>query len=236
MMNDTKQRSAAIEGLEYISRLIRRYTEIEHIYLQKEESALRNDLEAAITKLYRQILKYEVRAACQFNRNIVFQIARNIVDANSWESILGNIKTFEVVCDELKEVIDAKDQRVRMRRLANMLEKQARKVDELLKISRDQDEELLAEIKAMRKDQKASFETQEKMNCHKSLRIITYENIMKKNSDRVSETCEWFLWNSRYCRWLNDIASDLLWVIANSRCDKSVLSKFLINDYKSWMW
>ncbi len=82
-MNDTKQRSAAIEGLEYISRLIRRYTEIEHIYLQKEESALRNDLEAAITKLYRQILKYEVRAACQFNRNIVFQIARNIVDANS---------------------------------------------------------------------------------------------------------------------------------------------------------
>ncbi len=71
-----------------------------------------------------------------------------------------------------------------------MLEKQARKVDELLKISRDQDEELLAEIKAMRKDQKASFETQEKMNCHKSLRIITYENIMKKNSDRVSETCE----------------------------------------------
>ncbi len=83
MMNDTKQRSAAIEGLEYISRLIRRYTEIEHIYLQKEESALRNDLEAAITKLYRQILKYEVRAACQFNRNIVFQIARNIVDANS---------------------------------------------------------------------------------------------------------------------------------------------------------
>ncbi len=190
MVNDTKQRSAAIEGLEYISRLVRRYTEIEHIYLQEEESALRNDLEAAITKLYRQVLEYEARAACQFNRNIVFQIARNIVGADSWESILGNIKTSEVVCDELKEVIDAKDQRVRMRRLTNMLEKQARKVDELLKISRGQDEELLAEIKAMRKDQKASFETQEEMNCHKSLRITTYENIMEKNSDRVPGTCE----------------------------------------------
>ncbi len=210
MVNDTKQRSAAIEGLEYISRLVRRYTEIEHIYLQGEEPALRNDLEAAITKLYRQVLEYEARAACQFNRNIAFQIARNTIGADSWESILGNIKTSEVACDELKEVIDAKDQRVRMRRLRNMLEKQARKVDELLKISRGQDEELLAEIKTMRKDQKASFETQEKMDCHKSLRIITYENIMEKNSDRVPGTCEWFLRNSRYCKWLNDIASNLL--------------------------
>jgi hypothetical protein len=110
MMNDTKQRSAAIERLKCISQLIRRYTEIERIYLKKEELALRNDLEAAIMKLYRQVLKYEARAACQFNRNTAFQIARNIVDADSWESILGNIKTSEVACDELREVIDAKDQ------------------------------------------------------------------------------------------------------------------------------
>ncbi len=236
MVNDTKQRSAAIEGLEYISRLVRRYTEIEHIYLQGEEPALRNDLEAAITKLYRQVLEYEARAACQFNRNTAFQIARNIVGADSWESILGNIKTSEVACDGLKEVIDAKDQRVRMRRLGNMLEKQARKVDELLKISRGQDGELLAEIKAMRKDQKASFETQEEMDCHKSLRTTTYENTMGKNPDRVPGTCEWFLRNPRYCKWLDDTASDLLWVTADPGCGKSVLSKFLINDYKSWMW
>jgi ankyrin repeat protein len=236
VVNDTKQRSAAIEGLEFISQLVRRYTEIERIYLQGEEPALRNDLEAAIMKLYRQILEYEARAACQFNRNTAFQIARNIVGADSWESILDNIKTSEVACDGLKEVIDAEDQRVRMRRLGNMLEKQARKVDELLKVSRGQDEELLAEIKAMRKDQKASFETQEEMDCHKSLRTTTYEDTMEKNPDRVSGTCEWFLQNPRYCKWLNDTASDLLWVTADPGCGKSVLSKFLINDYKSWMW
>lgn len=210
MVNDTKQRSAAIEGLEYISQLVRRYTEIEHIYLQEEEPALRNDLDNAIMKLYRQVLEYQARAACQFNRNTIFQIARNIVGADSWESILDNIKTSEVACDGLKEVIDAKDQRVRTRRLENMLEKQARKVDELLKVSRGQDEELLAEIKAMRKDQQASFATQEEMNCHKSLRTTAYENTMENNSDRVLGTCEWFLQNLIYCKWLNDTASNLL--------------------------
>lgn len=83
MVNDIKQRFIAIEGLEYISQLIRRYIEIEHIYLQEEELALRNDLEASITKLYSYILEYEARAACQFNRNIAFQIARNVVKADN---------------------------------------------------------------------------------------------------------------------------------------------------------
>ena len=236
MVNDTKQRSAAIDGLESISQLVRRYAEIEHIYLQGEELTLRNDLEAAITKLYSQVLEYEARAACHFNRNTAFQIVRNIVEADSWESILGKIKTSEIACGALKEIIDAKDQRARMRRLEDMLDKQAREVDRLLEVSRSQDEELLAEIKAMRKDQKASFQTQKEMDCHKSLRTTAYENTMEKNPDRVPGTCEWFLRNPRYCKWLDDTASDLLWVTVDPGCGKSVLSKFLINDYKSWMW
>ena len=46
-MNESKQRAVAIDGLEYISTLVRRYAEIERIYLQGEGLTLRGDLEAA---------------------------------------------------------------------------------------------------------------------------------------------------------------------------------------------
>jgi hypothetical protein len=36
-VNDSKQRAAAIGGLQYVSTLVRRYAEIERIYLQGEE-------------------------------------------------------------------------------------------------------------------------------------------------------------------------------------------------------
>lgn len=215
MVNDTQQRAAAIDGLEYISKLVRRYTEIEHIYLQGEEVTLRSDLEAAITKLYGQILEYEARAVCQFNRNTAIQIARNIVEADSWENILVNIKASETGCDQLKAIIDAKDQRVCAKRLESKLDEQAGKVDELLKDSRRQDEELLAEIKAMRADQKELFESKEEMDCLKSLRTTAYEDTIEKNPDRVPGTCEWFLRHPKYCEWLDESASNLLWVTAD---------------------
>jgi ankyrin repeat protein len=117
-----------------------------------------------------------------------------------------------------------------------MLKKQTCEVDELLELSREQDEELLVEIKAMRGDQKEFFKTKEEMACFRSLRTTAYEDTMEKNPDRVPGTCEWFLRHERYCEWLDESASNLLWVTADPGCGKSILSKFLINDYRSWMW
>ena len=153
-MNDSKQRATAIDGLQCVSTSVRRYAEIERIYLHGEDYTLKTEFEAAIMKLYRQILEYEARVACQFNRNTALQIARNIVEADGWENILNSIKERENVCEKLKEMIDVNDQRARMMRLEDSLEKQTSQVDELLQISRKEDEDLLAEIKAMRKDQK----------------------------------------------------------------------------------
>jgi hypothetical protein len=146
------------------------------------------------------------------------------------------MRASETACDKFKEIIDADDQRARTTRLEDMLEKQIREVDKLLEISKEQDEELLAEIKAMRGDQKELFETKEEMDCLKSLRTTVYEDTMEKNPDRVPGTCEWFLRHQRYGEWLDESASNLFWVTVDPGCGKSVLSKFLINDYRSWMW
>ncbi|KAI9774707.1 MAG: hypothetical protein M1839_001668 [Geoglossum umbratile] len=233
VVNDSKQRAVAIDGLEYVSDLVRRYAEIEHIYLQGEG---RGELEAAVTKLYCQVLEFEARAACQFNRNTLLQTARNIVEADGWEDILGSIKGSAAACDELARIIDAKDQWAGMARLESALDEQNSRVAELLSVSREQDKELLDEIKDMRKDQRDLVETKEETDCLKSLRTTVYEETMQSNPDRVPGTCEWFLRHPKYCEWLYEPSSSLLWATADPGCGKSVLSKFLIEDYRSWMW
>ena len=110
-MNDIKQHAATIDCFEYVSGLVRRYAEIERIYLQDEGLTLRKELKATLTKLYSQILEYQARAACRFNRNTSLQLARNIVSADSWENILGGMKAFETHCDRLRGKIDTKYQK-----------------------------------------------------------------------------------------------------------------------------
>jgi ankyrin repeat domain-containing protein 50 len=234
-VNDTQQREAAIDGLKYISTLVRRYIEIERIYLQAE-LVLRGELEVAVAKLYKQILEYQARAACQFDRNTAHQIARNIGEVDSWANLLDDIKASDKACTKVREIVDVSDQRTRTTQLEDLLEKQTRKVDELLRISREQDERLLTEIKAMRKDQRDIFENKEEEDCLACLRTTAYEEAMEKNPERVPGTCEWFLRHPRYLEWLNESTSPLLWVTADPGCGKSVLSKFLVDDYRSWMW
>ena len=110
-MNDSAQRRDAINGLEEISRLVRRYTEIEHIYFQGGATPLLKDLESTVINLYGQVLEYEARAVCQFNRNAAFQFTRNLVKVDSWKDSLSNIRISEANCDKILQVIDSKDQR-----------------------------------------------------------------------------------------------------------------------------
>jgi hypothetical protein len=142
-VNDSKQRTEAIKGLEDISALVHRYAEIERIYLQDRDLTLRGDFEAAVMKLYTQILEYEARAACQFSRNTALQVARNIVEADSWKDIVESIKVSETACEKFMRIIDAEDQRARTKQLEIVLTEQNNRINEQLKASRIQDKELL---------------------------------------------------------------------------------------------
>jgi len=229
---DNEQRTAATDGLEYISGLIRRYTQVEHIYLDDDNFPLKGDLQSLITTIYRQVLEYEARAACQFNRNTAYQWVRNVVETDSWKPIIGTIKELETSCDNLTRTIDGKDQRVR----ASRLESQNHEIRELLKAIHAQEEEQerlhLAELKAGRKDQNDWHRSEEESACYECLRTTDYETNKNRNPVRIPETCEWFLRHPRYRKWLREQGSTWLWVTADPGCGKSVLSRFLIDEYK----
>jgi hypothetical protein len=121
--------------------------------------------------------------------------------------------------------------------LESVFKNQNRKIDELLKVSRVEDKEyeklLVAELKASREEQKDWHRNEEESRCYESLRTTDYEFNKDENPDRVPRTCEWFLQHPRYQKWLNEEACSWFWVAADPGCGKSVLSKFLIDDYKS---
>ena len=232
LTNDSKQRSAAIMGIEEIAKLIRRYAEIEHLYLSDQQYRLSTDLDAAIVKLYSQILEYEARAACHFNRRVAIQTVRNIVGVDSWESMLGSVRQSATNCEILAKIIDTEDQRKRMERLETLLTSQNTEIEELLRVSQMEETRYmkghLAELKIAREEEAAWQHMTVESRCCESLRTTDYQFHKEKNPDRIPGTCQWFLNHPKYQEWRCKEGS-WLWVTADPGCGKSVLSRFLID-------
>ena len=72
-------------------------------------------------------------------------------------------------------------------------------------------------------------QSDELSQCLQALYTSDYRAFKARNFDRVPGTCQWFLGNEKYKKWIENTSSDLLWVTADPGCGKSVLSKSLID-------
>lgn len=235
--NDISQRTAAVNGIEYISQLVGRYSAIERIYFQDEASDFEKDLRTAVLKLYQLILEFEATAVCQFDRNTVHQMARNAFKLDDWEGILDKVKSAASACNESRSIIDGNDQR-KSRALDKILKQQIDKIQKQVEASYKDDEEFrklhLEELKDTRVEQREWRLTDKEQLCHQTLRTSEYEKHKARNPDRVHGTCRWFLDHPNYKDWFESKNSALLWVSADPGCGKSVLSKSIIeNEVKS---
>ncbi len=111
---------------------------------------------------------------------------------------MESIKTSDISCAKLMPIIDAKDQRHGRRHLEIFLAEQDAMMKELLRISREQDEtnrNVLSGHQEWR-------QIDEERKCHQTLRTSEYERHKSRNSDRMNETCEWFLGHPSFKQWL----------------------------------
>ncbi|KAJ5614152.1 hypothetical protein N7528_007806 [Penicillium herquei] len=239
LANDTTQREDALAGLKTISELVRRFTEVERLYLKdQQKGSTTQSLEKSIANLYRHVLEYEARAACQFNRNTALQIARSIVTADKWKSILDKIKSAETDCEKVMRLLDTKDQRSRFHSLESTIEAQNHRVEDLLRdLSRwdKMQEEILAETKDIKKQAEEFRHSDTERQVLELLRTTDYAMFKDRNPARVPNTCEWFLQHQDFLDWKDSTQQNsLLWVSADPGCGKSVLAKSLVeNELKS---
>ena len=240
LLNPGIQKKALIEGLDYISSLVVRFTTIERMYrqqgfgpkslLDKDKFAeLNRTFEAELTKLYTQILKYQAQVVCQMRRHTFIRNGRDIFKLDDWSTLLDDIKKAEAACTGISQVVSSE-------KLEATLEELSRGLDLLLRehgkqyydLQRTADH-ILTGVEHFSKEQQQWHRTSEESRCLQALCTSIYEDHKDRNPPRVPGTCLWFLKNQRFGDWLASDSADLLWVTADPGCGKSVLSRSLID-------
>ena len=219
MINDSKQRTAAFDGLEKIALLIRRYASVEKVYLGNGNEILTLDLRETTVKLYKAILEYQATAVCQFRRNTVVQLARNLATVDDWSAIIATIDSADKACEQFMTVLDSDTQQAYAHRLEEILKQQDQKLDKLLADSASSQVEI-----------ESQGQVEEMFKCHQIFRTSDYEGHKARNPDRMPGTCHWLLDHPQYHDWRDSNCSSLLWISGDPGSGKSVLSKFLVDQ------
>lgn len=103
-MNASAESASLAKGLEYISSLITQSKMREELYMEARgyESRVRDhekfqlshrEYKAALERLYRQILKFEVKSCCYYSNK--FRIGLDAVKWNDWEQLIGAVREKE---------------------------------------------------------------------------------------------------------------------------------------------
>jgi hypothetical protein len=148
-------RSAAIDDL------YRRQSPVNLSTAQEEPSAeLFKAFEEKLTELYSYILELQARAACQFVRNIVIQIARDTFKIDGWEDLRARMEAAEKDCQAFTNILNSqklqdaiREQECRMEEMQGILLSQNQTFQKLLLAA----DSIQAEIVAAKVENKAGF-------------------------------------------------------------------------------
>ena len=129
---DPEQYDAMVAGVEEISIMISRYKHIDYIDQSREDVSLRDDFRHRLVTLYKQILKFQVSAACYYQRGTTSRFFRSIPKLDDPSQILSDIRRSDSACKDLGYVFDTKDERLRQRETLTILKDSKDMLDTLL--------------------------------------------------------------------------------------------------------
>ena len=230
---DKDSRESLFNGLESISNIVRKYASVESVYLSGGlQSQSTERLKEVMIILYEQILQFEAKAACYCNHNIAYQTFRNLfAGSSSWTDGVKAIQGAETTCASMLPILDQETQLNSSERLLEISARQNELIERSVLESEKQSQAIVEELKHSRMAQEHAREAEEQRQCLTTLRTTDYAAPKKLLPRKAPGTCEWFLQHPKYREWLKADASALLWVTADPGCGKSVLAKFLVDDF-----
>ncbi|KAF3402933.1 hypothetical protein DPV78_003809 [Talaromyces pinophilus] len=249
LTNPATAEKANSDGFTYVTSRMEYYTKLKEFLLlprgkaqDDEFEELRGELEKFLVDLYQQILGFQLRSILRFYRNSVLNFLRDVSRHEDWEGMLQDIKDAEDTLDaKSKQVSDA----VSVQYLANVdnaadqshkaLRNMLSKIEESLELARQQrviaSQQLDVQTQIAQK-----ILSEDERKCHQMFRLVKDENsnpyewYKDRVEERVEGTCQWFLGQPDFEKWLQ-AESGLLTVSADPGCGKSVLARFLIDHH-----
>ncbi|KAF7182640.1 hypothetical protein CNMCM7691_002301 [Aspergillus felis] len=204
-----EQHESLLRGLETTSALIPRLHLMEDLYLHPNAEVtaqLRKEFSETLTLLYSKIIEFQARAICYLQKHSVSRLFRNMFKQDGWNDLVQDMQGLETKAQSFASVIEP----TVMRKKLNNIEKALSTV-QIWRTTSTRDEKV-----------KEFF---------KLLYTCPYRDRKDRNSKRVPGTCEWFTDHSLFQMWEQSAQSGLLWVTADPGCGKSVLTKFLVDDF-----
>ena len=231
MGGDKENRDALFDGLERLSTMVQEYTLIEDVYLIRSQYANISSSEAAIVKLYEQILHFEARAACQCSHNILSQTFRNLFAGNTWKERLADIEIADAECKKILHTLGHQFlSRVALQSLA-ISSQQLYTMQESVSTSENALQALSDGNEKPRQEQREYRDRKEAQQCLAKLDVVDYAHYKRQIPQRHHNTCKWFLNDATYLYWLETDVSILLWLTADPGCGKSVLARSLVDNF-----
>lgn len=90
-------------------------------------------------------------------------------------------------------------------------------------------EKLGEKIDASAQKEENRHQDERQKKCHQFFNVVRYLAYKNINPTRTEKTCLWVLDNDQYNKWLLSQKDDLLWILADPGCGKSVLSRTLVD-------
>jgi ankyrin repeat protein len=204
-----EQHESLLRGFDSIASLLPRLHVIEQHFLLREtglSAELRRSLERNVIVLCAKVLEFQSRAVCYLGKPTAKQLLKDLSKHDGWDGILEDIERYDTY---IKDTISsARDFNV----------------DSQLNALQDKVQQIQVWQTISEKDTKRA-------NLFQRLYTCPYKDRKDINGKRVPGTCEWFTSHPQFTRWNESVHSELLWVSAEPGCGKSVLTRYLADEY-----
>lgn len=207
-----------LETLAYSSDLMCRFQVMEDFYRLDENTSnaqpghrvdLLKKFEDHLTELYATILEFQARALPYMGKYSLLRTAGgDAFEHEGWSAILESLKSLETNTEKDARLIGAANVDQKLNEIQN-----TQRQENARRIIADRDERAFEFLRALYNG------------------TCPYKDRKDRNDVRVPGTCEWFTHHPLFKNWHQTEGFSLLWVSADPGCGKSVLAKYLTDDF-----
>ena len=112
-LSDSEQYAQMVTGVEEITAIISRYKHVEVICTNRIEVKFKSEFETLLIAMYKNILRYQVSAACYYQKSATIRFLRSIPKLDDVQDVLSEIRSCDARCTALGQVFDTRDMQLR---------------------------------------------------------------------------------------------------------------------------